>query len=72
MVIIEYHVHVCLSGTKDLVRVGKKWKIINNPGHPLTLKTDQNLQKISEIVHKVQRLSVRITVDMVGINRETV
>ena len=46
--------------------------MINNPGHPLTLKTDQNIHKISEIVLKVRRLSVRMIADMVGINRETV
>ena len=45
--------------------------MINNPGHTLTLKTDQNIKKISEIVRKVQRLSVRMIADMVGINRET-
>ena len=63
---------MCLSSTNDLVKVGKKWKMINNPGHPLTLKTDQKIQKISEIVCKVRRLSVRMIADMVGINRETV
>ena len=46
--------------------------MINNPGHLLTLKTDQNIQKISEIVRKVRFLSVRMIADMVGINRETV
>ena len=46
--------------------------MINNPGHTLTLKTNQNIQKISEIVRKDQRLSVRMIADMVGINRETV
>ena len=46
--------------------------MIKNPGHPLTLKTDQNITKISEIVRKVRRLSVRMIADMVGINRETV
>ena len=46
--------------------------MINNPGHPLTLKTNQNIQKISEIVRKDRRLSVRMIADMVGINRETV
>ena len=46
--------------------------MINNAGHPLTLKTGQNMQKTSEIVRKVRRLSVRMIADMVGINRETV
>ena len=46
--------------------------MISNPGHPLTLKTNQNIEKISEIVRKVRRLSVRMIVDMVGIIRETV
>ena len=46
--------------------------MINNPGHPLTLKIDQNIPKISEIVRKVRRLSVRMIADMVGINREAV
>ena len=54
------------------MRAGKKWKMINNPDQPLTLKTDQNIQKISEIVRKARRLSVRMIADMVGINRETV
>ena len=35
-------------------------------------KTDQNIQKISEIVRKDRHLSVRVIADMVGINRETV
>ena len=68
---IECYVHVCLNSKKDLVRFGKKWKMINNPGHPLTLKNDQNIQKISEIVRKVRRLSVRMIADMYSINRET-
>ena len=45
--------------------------MINNPGHPLTLKTDQNIQKISVIDRKVRRLNVRMIADLVGINRET-
>ena len=62
---------MCLSSTKDLVRVGKEWKMIKNPGHPLTLKNDQNIQKISEIVRKVRCLSVRMIADVVGIIKET-
>ena len=43
-----------------------------HPRHPSTSKTDQNFQKISEIVGKHSRLSVRMIADMVGINKETV
>ena len=43
-----------------------------HPGHPSTSKSDQKIQKISEIVCKDRRLSVRMIVDIVGINRETV
>ena len=43
-----------------------------HPGRPSTSKTNQNIQKSSEIVCKNQRLSVRMIADMVGINRETV
>ena len=46
--------------------------MINHPGHPSTSKTDQNIQKISDIFHKGRRLSVRMIADIVGINRETV
>ena len=42
-----------------------------HPGRPSTSKTDQNIQKISDIVHKDQRLSVRMIADMVGINRKS-
>ena len=43
-----------------------------HPGRPSTSKTDQNIQKISEIFRKDRRLSVRMIADMVGINEETV
>ena len=43
-----------------------------HPGRPSTSKTDQNIQKISEIVRKDQRLSVRKIADIVSINKETV
>ena len=43
-----------------------------HPDRPSTSKTDQNIHKISEIVRKDRRLSVRMIVGMVGINRETV
>ena len=43
-----------------------------HPGHPSTSKSDQKIQKISEIVCKDWCLSVRMIADMVSINRETV
>ena len=46
--------------------------MINHPDHHSTSKTDQNIQKVSEIVHKDRCLSVKMITDMVGINRETV
>ena len=44
----------------------------SHPGHTSTSKTDQNIQKFSEIVRNDRHLSVRMIADMVGINRETV
>ena len=43
-----------------------------NPGRPSTSKTDQNIQKTSEIYWKERRLSVRMIADLVGIDKETV
>ena len=42
-----------------------------HPGRPSTSKTDPNIQRISEIVRKYQRLIVRKIADMVGFNKET-
>ena len=50
----------------------EEWKMINNPDHPSILKTDQNIQKISETVRKVRPLIVIMIAGMMGTNRETV
>ena len=63
---------MCLSGTKDLVRVDRKWKMINIQVTLRLRKPTKEIQKISEIVRKDWRLSVRMIADMVGFNRETV
>lgn len=42
------------------------------PGRPVSVKTEENAQKINEIVRKDRRLSIRMIADMVNINKETV
>jgi len=42
------------------------------PGRSVTSRTEGNVQKINEIVRKDRRLSIRMIVDMVNINKETV
>lgn len=42
------------------------------PGRPVSSRTEGNVQKISDIVRKDRRLSIRIIADMVNINKETV
>ena len=62
---------MCLSGTKDLVRVGGsgRWLTSRSPfDFKNQAKHSENQWNFSQTRH----LSVRMIVDMVGINRETV
>ena len=56
---------MCLSGTTDLVRVGRKWQMIN-------IQVTLRLRKPTKTLRKSVKLSVRMIADMVGINKETV
>jgi transposase len=42
------------------------------PGRPSTSKTEENVEKISEIVRKDRRLSIRMISEMVNMDKETV
>lgn len=41
------------------------------PGRPSTSRTDENINKINEIVRKDRRLSIRMIAEMVNIDKET-
>ena len=41
-------------------------------GRPVTSRTDKNIEKLNEIVHKDRRLSVRMMADIMNIDRETI
>jgi hypothetical protein len=43
-----------------------------HPGCPSTSKTEENVEKISEIVWKDQRLSIRMIAEMVNMDKEMV
>ena len=55
MVIIQCHVHVCLSGTKDLVRVERNWKMIN-------IQVTLRLRKPTKTFRKSVKLFAKIDV----------
>lgn len=42
------------------------------PGRPVTVRSEENVQKVCEIVRKDRRLSIRMIGDMLNINKETV
>lgn len=58
--------HKRFSGGREAVEDDER------EGRPSTSKTDENVEKITEIIRKDRRLSVRMLAEMVNINRETV
>jgi hypothetical protein len=40
------------------------------PGHPLASKTEENIEKTSEIVQKDRRLSIQMIVEMANMDKE--
>jgi len=43
-----------------------------HPGRPSTLKTNENIEKVNEIVRNDRQLNIRMIANMVNIDRETV
>jgi len=43
-----------------------------HPGRPSTSKTDENIEKVNEIVRNGRQLSIRMITNMVNIDKETV
>jgi DNA-directed RNA polymerase sigma subunit (sigma70/sigma32) len=42
------------------------------PGHPVTMKTDENVDKVRTLVRNDRRLSIRMVADELNVDKETV
>lgn len=57
--------------TNDFAIVEKKLKSIKRVGRPCFSQTDDNVSIINDIARKYRRLYIRMTTEMVNIDKET-
>jgi hypothetical protein len=70
-VITLCHARGFFKGTNGSWDVGMKWKTTRSR-RPSATKTEQSVEKISEIVRKDLRLSIRMIAEMVNTDKEMV
>ena len=71
MVKIAYLVHVRLNGTNDF-RKAEEVKDDDHPGRPRTAVTDDNIEKVRDVIRKDRRLGVRAVGEEVNLDMESV
>lgn len=64
-----YHLHMFLSGSSVFKMSKKMLKMIQ---HPSLLKTDGNIQKFGNLIRSDHQLSIRLSTESIGIDKECV
>jgi hypothetical protein len=67
---MPYHEHVSLNGTRFLG--GREHVEDERPGRPVTMKTDENVDKVRTLVRNDRRLSIRMIAEELNVDKETV
>jgi histone-lysine N-methyltransferase SETMAR len=69
---MPYHEHVSLNGTERFLGGREDVEDDERPGRPVTMKTDENVDKVRTLVRNDRRLSFRMLAEELNVDKETV
>jgi hypothetical protein len=64
--------HASFERHKRFMNVREEVEEDDRPGRPSTSKTEENVEKIGEIIQKDRRLSIRMIAEIVNMDKEMV